>query len=495
MKVINTRKSLVTSIIAIIISFSILIGSTFAWFTDSASSGINKIQSGNLDVGLVYTNSYNGTPEEVHENTKIFMDINGDPILWEPGAFASGRFKVSNDGSLALKYELSIIQANATATPSGKTLADALTVYALTRNKLTGTDDVMGDANLEALQIDSAVPEYDPQNMPVFKDGLTLKGYLLPSEAITYEIGIFWEPTENDNEYNIPGGLSIDFAVALVATQVSYENDGDGSFYDENANFPVVPAIPEIVDSGSAGGVNWTLKDDGCLTVSRADTSVPDLNCGKMYEPGVWREAVVYDKNGNATKEGYNAPNASANEGGYFCDRNLVTSLVIEEGVTSIGSFAAQFPNLTGELIIPASVTYIGQGAFSSCPITKLTFAEGGTDKLCIAPGAFKRLDIEEIVFPADRPEIHIHCWALNDCLNLKHVTFPANVTTFSQWTHVDYCGMSFVNSGDSQILARCTALETITFGSQTVRDMFFSAAYNTSNINAIGNVQIIIEN
>ena len=271
MDVFKARKSLVTSIIAIIISFSILIGSTFAWFTDSASSGINKIQSGNLDVGLVYTNSYNGTPEEVHENTKIFTDINGDPILWEPGAFASGRFEVKNDGSLALKYELSIIQANATATPSGKTLADALTVYALTRNKSTGTDDVMGDANLEALQIDSAVPEYDPQNMPVFKDGLTLKGYLLPSEAITYEIGIFWEPTENDNEYNIPGGLSIDFAVALVATQVSYENDGDGSFYDENANFPALPVIPTADEWDGTADTSWYNDSDTTFSLGTSE--------------------------------------------------------------------------------------------------------------------------------------------------------------------------------------------------------------------------------
>ena len=171
MKVYKAKKTLITSMIAVIISFSILIGYTFAWFTDSSTSGINTIQSGNLDVALVYTNSYTGDPVEVDEDTKLFMDINGDPILWEPGAFASGRFEVKNDGTLALKYSLSIIQANATETPNGKTLADALSVYAITRNKVTGTDNVMADANLEALQIDAAVPEYDPMNMPSFKNG------------------------------------------------------------------------------------------------------------------------------------------------------------------------------------------------------------------------------------------------------------------------------------------------------------------------------------
>ena len=109
MKVLKARKTLITSVIAIVISFSLLIGTTFAWFTDSSSSGINKIQSGNLDIGLVYTNSYTGTAVDVQEDTKIFMDINGDPILWEPGASTSGRFEVANNGSLALKYKLSVI--------------------------------------------------------------------------------------------------------------------------------------------------------------------------------------------------------------------------------------------------------------------------------------------------------------------------------------------------------------------------------------------------
>ncbi len=248
MKVLNARRSLITSIIAIVISFSLLVGSTYAWFTDTSTSGINKIQSGNLNVGLVYTNSYTGTPEDVSENTPIFMDVNGDPILWEPGASTSGRFKVANDGTLALKYKLSIITANATATPSGKTLEDALSVYAITRLKETGTDEVMQDERLESLQIDSAVPSYDPMNMPTLKSGVNLEAFLLPGESITYEIGLCWLPTENDNEFNVAGGLSIDFAVSLVATQVTYENDGDGGFYDSNAQYPDSFKFPDTWD-------------------------------------------------------------------------------------------------------------------------------------------------------------------------------------------------------------------------------------------------------
>ena len=244
MKIKNSKRTIIASIIAIVISFSILIGVTFAWFTDSASTGPNKIQSGNLDVSLLYTDPYSGAAEEVDENTRVFLNVDGNPILWEPGAKASGKFEVKNNGTLALKYQFGIVHANATETPTGKTLADALGVYATVKAKNTGSDLVMGDANLEALQVGSAVPGYDITAMPLLKDGFVVEALLLPGESISYEIGVYWEPTDNDNEFNVENGLLIDFAVALVATQANYENDGEGSFYDSNANFPGFPVIP-----------------------------------------------------------------------------------------------------------------------------------------------------------------------------------------------------------------------------------------------------------
>ncbi len=269
MKLENTKRTLISSVIAIFVCFAMLIGTTFAWFTDAQSSGINKIKSGNLDVALTYTNSYTGTPELVDENTKIFMDINGEQMLWEPGASASGRFEVANNGTLALKYQLKIIHANATKTPSGKTLADALSIYSIARYKDGGEDGVMQDKTLENQQIDSAVAGYDPMNMPSFKDGFTVEAFLLPNESITYEIGICWIPTPEDNEYNISGGLSIDFAVSLVVTQKSYETDGDGFYYDSNAEYPENIEIPYKWD-GTAD-TSWYNDTDTEFTLSTAE--------------------------------------------------------------------------------------------------------------------------------------------------------------------------------------------------------------------------------
>lgn len=238
------------------------------------------------------------------------------------------------------------------------------------------------------------------------------------------------------------------------------------------------------------GGTFFNEVDDGTLVILPSDSST-DPNCGIVFEAGAWREAVLYNSNGVATAIG-----------GYPYDVNAIKHLIIADGVTSIGSFTAKFPNLEGEVVIPASVTYIGQEAFQNCSkITRLTFEEGGTKPLCIAPGAFKKIGVKEIVLPADRPEIHIHCWAFNGCAELENITFPANVTTFSGWTHVDYCGMDYVNGWDSCILNECNKLKTVTFGSQYVKDLFFNSPNNIKSPNNnykgidAARVEIIVQN
>ena len=75
----STKRALLMSVLSLLLCVSMLIGTTFAWFTDSVTSGRNTIQSGNLDVVLEYWdgNSY----EEVTSTIKLFNDA----ALWEPG--------------------------------------------------------------------------------------------------------------------------------------------------------------------------------------------------------------------------------------------------------------------------------------------------------------------------------------------------------------------------------------------------------------------------
>ena len=249
--------------------------------------------------------------------------------------------------------------------------------------------------------------------------------------------------------------------------------------YSLNENNTVVRDPSEIVvGSGTWGGIDWTLYEDGTLVIAPTKGEpVPDKNAPtkRTYEVGEWRETVIYKSNGSASAIG-----------GAPYDMKAVKKLIIEEGVTYIGSFTCQFPNLTGEVVIPSTVTYIGQEAFHKTPITKLTFAAGGTEGLCIANGAFKKLSITEISFPGDREYIHIHHWAFGGCTKLETAYIPGNITKIWGGEHVDYFDNfnSQTNPSwtyTSSIFTGCTAMQTIVFENETARDIFFGSNRNST--------------
>ena len=112
----NTKHALLMSVLSLLLCCSMLIGTTFAWFTDTVESGINKITAGNLDVEVYHSKA--ADPEAIEANkvtgaTNIFTDAEGKEVLWEPGVVAYTNLKVVNEGSLALKYQLAINFENA----------------------------------------------------------------------------------------------------------------------------------------------------------------------------------------------------------------------------------------------------------------------------------------------------------------------------------------------------------------------------------------------
>ena len=111
----STKKTLLTSVLSLVLCVAMLVGTTFAWFTDSVTSGNNIIKSGNLDVELWHCpnnqaqwghgyDEAKGT--EIEGDTALFLNADGKPILWEPGARAGETFRVKNAGSLALNFKL-----------------------------------------------------------------------------------------------------------------------------------------------------------------------------------------------------------------------------------------------------------------------------------------------------------------------------------------------------------------------------------------------------
>ena len=97
----KTKKALRGSLLALFLCIVLLIGTTFAWFTDTASTGVNKIQAGNLDVELEYSTDCS-TWKTANQTTQMF----DDDALWEPGHTEVVYLRVKNVGNLALKYNI-----------------------------------------------------------------------------------------------------------------------------------------------------------------------------------------------------------------------------------------------------------------------------------------------------------------------------------------------------------------------------------------------------
>ena len=222
----KTKKALRGSLFALFLCIILLIGTTFAWFTDTASTGVNKIQAGNLKVGLQYKNA---TGTEWKTATKDSDDIFAKDALWEPGHVEYVNLKVSNEGSLALKYQLGINVASETegTNVNGETfkLSDYLKMAIVDgEHNYTDRADAIADA-----RDGGALTSYTKSN------DLTPKGTDTAADTVTV---IVYMPETVGNEANYKTGTtapSIDLGIAVNATQTPYENDSFDNQYDKNA--------------------------------------------------------------------------------------------------------------------------------------------------------------------------------------------------------------------------------------------------------------------
>ena len=230
-----TKRALLTSVMALVMCVVMLVGTTFAWFTDTASTGVNKIQAGNLDVKLEYKNSEQTAFAETNTNTKVFKD----GALWEPGHVEYVVLKISNAGNLALKYKLGINIASETGSTNVFDKSFKLSDYI----KFAVIDGESTNlANRDALVTEAAAA-----GDHVLNAGYTDEGHLL-KDADKVVTLVVWMPTDVGNEANHKTGVdapSIDLGINVVATQYTYEYDSYGNDYDAGAPYEIVKVSDE----------------------------------------------------------------------------------------------------------------------------------------------------------------------------------------------------------------------------------------------------------
>ena len=239
----KTKKALRGSLFVLFLCIVLLIGTTFAWFTDTASTGVNKIQSGNLKVGFEY---WNGQEYVDAKDATLFSE----DTLWEPGHTEVVYLKVSNKGNLALKYRLNTIntfeyQYAKNSKGEQILLSDYLQI-GIAEGK-NAEDDVYATREEAVAAVGDNLVSYD---------SYTKENTLLPadddSESADYLAFVVTMPSTVGNEANAVDKTRtpwIRFNLALNATQASYESDSFNNEYDKAVQYPIGSS-----DAGLAGG-------------------------------------------------------------------------------------------------------------------------------------------------------------------------------------------------------------------------------------------------
>ena len=226
-KHVSTKRALILSLLSMLLCVSMLVGSTYAWFTDTATTGVNKILAGNLDVKLMYSTDMQ-TWKEATEQTKLF----DDNALWEPGYTQVVYLKVVNAGNLALKYETGFSK-NYTSNRGKNVNGDWFRVDHYLKIGTVETEEAFGSR--EAVWAAIADSE-----KTLAKDVMLTNGWITleaGKESKPFAVAIYM-PTSVGNEANSsrlrPSSVS-GLGIEVRATQATVESDSFGNDYDANA--------------------------------------------------------------------------------------------------------------------------------------------------------------------------------------------------------------------------------------------------------------------
>ena len=237
----STKRALLGSVMAMVLCLAMLVGATFAWFTDTASTGVNKIQAGKLDVALEMKDAA-GQWVSAEGKTLDFVkaaDAKGEAILWEPGCtYTLPELRVVNNGNLALKYMI----------------------------KITG---IKGDAKLnEAIE------------WTIGDVAMGAEQHLKAGESNEFTIkGRMKESAGNEYMDLTISGISI----TVYATQDTVESDSFNNQYDKNAAYKGTQEFTEGTHTLSNGVVALN-PNDIAVKASGSDTNVTIT--GGYYDGG-----------------------------------------------------------------------------------------------------------------------------------------------------------------------------------------------------------------
>ena len=329
----TTKKALFISTCALLFSMLMMAGSTFAWFTDSVSSGTNTITTGKLDVQRLHQNQHVDSSEKVTQSTLLFTDKDGKAINWEPGAAAYENFTVKNNGNLALNYRMALDLNNAnTIAGTDKSLKDVLKVK-IVKGGVSASDvkeDALKNATNFAAVTDGQI------NIPAAAGDAREQKLAKDAKSATYGVILYWQPDpERDYKYNLTNysnkdsnnkekdltsdgndHLSIDLGISLAATQAIEESDSAGNTYDQGAIYPASSAA-ELKDALSKAGKGDVVELTGNIALDSDLSISKDVIIRSTGGAVISGGAVEIGSSADVTLQGitFKSPRTSGNKG------------------------------------------------------------------------------------------------------------------------------------------------------------------------------------
>ena len=259
----STKSKLLSSVIALVLCVSMLIGATFAWFTDTASTGVNKIMAGTLNVEVEY--STNGTSWATIEDATSLFSNN----LWEPGHTEYVYLRVKNAGTLGLKYKVMVTPVSENGginvNNANFKLSDYL-VFGTTDPSVTPV--TYADRTAARNAVGTA--------MGLDQATLTKTGRIEANrtEQYDYLALVVYMPETVGNEANAKPGTvapSINLGITVVATQLEAENDSFDNTYDHDAVNDSKYVAGAYYDYFEAVNATTNAAEDGTFTVTKRD--------------------------------------------------------------------------------------------------------------------------------------------------------------------------------------------------------------------------------
>ena len=448
----TTKRALLMSALALVLSFSMLLGTTFAWFTDTASSNGNKIIAGTLDVDLLmhdgtdYVDISETSAPIFGKDGSLTANENNADTLWEPGKTQVAFLAIQNNGNLALKYTVSLVVRNV-----------AKDLYKVMEYEIV-PDAEYGDT----VAWDDAAAKSPAVGEQTVSDG---EGHLAKDGIHYFALLIHMDELAGNNYME----GEVDFDLIVYATQDTVEKDFFDEYYDKDALFAVADGVYVDENTGdyvassvsSLSNVSELATKDPSITSVKLMTENGTVDVPVVNDAAALDEAIDEDNSHVVLTSGSYTVDTAKNttvtivgngedtklsiesEGEHNTDYGFDGSTVTFENVEfNVGGYLNGYARMNAtynNCIINGTYTLNGASVFNNC-----TFNKSGDD-YCVwtwgAPTAefnnctFNTSGKAILLYGGANTVLKVNNCVFNDANNYAEVNNKAAIEVGSDWT------------------------------------------------------------